>query len=200
MRSRFIVFIFLFIPCIFVAIIILFPHISKVFCKGLDCIIFEGSNKYKIKEVYQDQGKEFKALYNNKNNLARVLVISKIEKNEAEKQLETSIFGMKRLFQKERSPYPGEISDAIECGQDFIPTWNEKIINEIKTHYTTAFLNDRFVYGGCTDSQIKYQALFFTFYCEDQQKLYQIEVIDNKIKFEEKKENYLNILNSLQCK
>jgi len=107
---------------------------------------------------------------------------------------------MKKLFEKERSPYPGEISDTVACDDKFVPTWKlQNNLNGIEINYTTAFLNDRMVYGACTENQLSYEALFMAFYCPEQEKLYQLELINDKNSFLGNQERYMKILDSIRC-
>ena len=190
---------------IILSIIVLFLALGvllfsqKSSCTGLSCISFNESGSFKTQEIYQSDENSFRGLFTNGKEKIRIDVKSGIKQKSASEEISIMITKMKKLYEKERSPYPGEISDTVSCDEKYIPKWNSKETNGIEVNYTTAFLNDRMVYGACTEEQLTSKSLFVAFYCPKQQKLYQMEIINDKNKFSENQGRYMDILASLKC-
>ena len=96
-------------------------------------------DKFKVLEVYQNDSRIYRALLSEKKDLMRVEVKSKVEENEAEKYIEVEIARMKALFQNAASPYPGEISDEIECSEEFKPVLKTTKQTNVKMSYFSRF-------------------------------------------------------------
>ncbi len=169
-------------------------------CSGIDCIIFKDSKDYKLKEVYQSDETSYRSLFEKELIKLRVDIKSEIKPEKADKDIEITIAKMQRLYEKERSPYPGEISDTIECDEKYIPNWSSKTVRGIKINYATALLNERLVYGDCSENQTKNKSLLVLFYCDNQKKIYNLEFIDDKIDFDKKSEYYLSTIDTLACR
>lgn len=160
----------------------------------------EGLEEFQIRDVYQDDNNSYRALLSRNDEYFRVDVRSQILPDEAEKFIQGQITRMKTLFEKSSSPYPGEISDAIECAEDFKAVFGDELINNLQVSHITAYLNQRLVFGACTDNQAVYRGILALFYCPKQKQLFQIEVIAPKEKFIASPERYRKMLLSLNCK
>lgn len=101
------------------------------------------------------------------------------------------------LYQQAISPYPGEISDQIECPEKFHP--NKKVITNDSLHITAIenlHLSDRLAPGACGEESASYKSIVAMFYCAEQKKLFKLEFIFQKGDYPENKEV---LLSSLSC-
>lgn len=146
-------------------------------CKYLDCISFAGIKEYKLKETYRKENNLFSALYESDHKLLRVEIKSDISKEESGQTVDSRMNTIKSQFENSRSPYPGEISDEIVCGEKFKPEFHDG--------YVIAYLNSRLTYGSCIDEQNVFKGIVTWKYCDSQKKLYQLEFIYAKDKFHE---------------
>ena len=158
-----------------------------------------GLDKFTLQEIYQDDKDVYRALYSKDNNLLRVDIRSNISEPEAIKQMEGQITRMTALFEKAVSPYPGEISNVIECGQEYKPVFAQEEINGTQVSYFTGYLNERLVFGACTEDQVEYQGIFALLYCVNQSQLIQLEIIAPKEAFGRSPELYREMLASISC-
>lgn len=156
-------------------------------------------DKFRVQEIYQDDKNIYRALLSKDNDLLRVDIRTNISGPEATKQIQAQITRMKALFENAISPYPGEISDVIECGDEYNPVFAEEEINGTQISYFKGYLNERLVFGACTEDQIKYQVILALFYCVNQNQLFQLEIIAPKEAFSRSPEMYSEMLSSLSC-
>lgn len=169
-------------------------------CSQLKCLSMTRLDQYQIKEIYQDDGSVFRALYFLNNEFMRVEVKSEIASGEAEARINSQLTRIEGLFEKAVSPYPGEISDAIECGEEYVPNPLTEEVNQLEIHYFTAYLNQRLVSGACTEDQAIYKEVFILFHCQKSKHLYQIELIAPASEFNAKEVTYNEMLNSINCR
>lgn len=152
-----------------------------------------------MKEVYQDDESVYRALLSHDDDFLRVEVRSNIPKDDAERLIQAQITRMKGLFEKAISPYPGEISAVIECGEEFKPVFSVENVNGIEVSHFTGYLNRRLVFGACTEEQAFYGGLMALFYCPAQEQLYQLEIVAPKSNFLKEKDKYVQKLHSIDC-
>jgi hypothetical protein len=169
-------------------------------CQKLSCLVMKNLDQFQTKEVYQDDPKTYRALLWFDEDLLRVEVNSAIANDEAEKQIQAQITRMKALFEKAAAPYPGEVSDVIQCPEEFRPIFGTTNQNNLQISHFTGFLNSRLVFGACTADQVIYQAVLALFYCPEQKQLFQLEIIAPAEKFKASPEKYNQRLKSLACK
>lgn len=156
-------------------------------------------DKFKVQEIYQDDRDVYRALLSKDSDLLRVDVRSSIPESDAEKRIQARITMMKVLFENAASPYPGEISDEIECGERYKPVFSVEEINGIQVSYFIGYLNKRLVFGVCTEDQIAYQGILSLFYCPSQSQLFQLEIITSKEKFSRSPEASREMFSSITC-
>ena len=157
-------------------------------------------DKFDVKEIYQDDKDVYRALFSKDSNLLRVDIRSNISESEAAKQIEVQITRMKALFENAASPYPGEISDEVVWDKELIPQLEEREVNRIQASHFTGYLNDRLVFGACTQDQAIYRGILALFYCPNQKQLFQLEIITPRDNYETNENKYLQMLNSIGCK
>ena len=157
-------------------------------------------DKFKVLEVYQNDSRIYRALLSEKKDLMRVEVKSKVEENEAEKYIEVEIARMKALFQNAASPYPGEISDEIECSEEFKPVLKTTKQTNVKMSYFSGFLNSRLTFGTCTQDQAVYKGVLALFYCPKQKQVFQLEIITPKEEFSTSPQRHQELIESITCR
>lgn len=170
------------------------------FCTRLRCLSMKNLQEFTVQEIYQDDGGIYRALLARDDDLLRVDVRSGISRAEAEQSIQAQITRMKALFESAVSPYPGEISDEIVCGEEFIPVFEQSEINSIHISRFTGYLNDRLVIGACTKDQAFYKGVLVLFYCPDQAQLFQLELIAPKEDFLASEDKYQDMLVSIRCR
>lgn len=169
-------------------------------CEKLGCLYLTGVDSFEVREIYQNDKDIYRALYGKNNDLLRVEIRNIKTEDQANKSIDAQTARMKALFENAAAPYPGEITNEIVCDKRFKPVFASDTINGIAITHFTGYLNDRLTFGACTEDQAVYRGIEALFYCKNQKKLYQLEIITpNKI-FAENKSRYEDVLKSLRCK
>lgn len=184
--------IILFVICLFLI------FIKKNTCKGYLCLSFNEINKYKIKNLYEDSNKAYRVLIENGNLRIRLETYHNINQETAKKFSQYKIVQMEGLFENSRSPYPGAISDEIACEQKYKPRIQNMSTNGLDKTFFLGYLNNRLQYGNCTDEQNIYKSYVALFYCQNQNRWYQFEIIAPNNRFNDR--NYLQVIQSIGCK
>ena len=184
---------------IIIALALILLLYNKRQCSRLGCLSIEGLDKFKVQEVYQDDDNTYRALLSKDSDLLRINIRTGISETEAKSDIQARVTKIKALFENAASPYPGEISDEIECGDEYKPVFSEERINGVQISYFTGFLNSRLVLGACTEDQAVYKEIFALFYCPKQQQFYQIELIAPEEVFNPNEDKYKQILYSIEC-
>jgi len=159
-------------------IIIVIVFNIKFNCNSFACLVFPEKNLWTIKEKYEETKYSWKGLLTHPDYLVRLYKIGNVDTQKATEFTKITTMKIEGLFDKARSPYPGGISDKIVCSDKFIPiAENFKSKADIQINYMSAYLNDRLLYGGCTENQITYKVYSGMFYCSNVSEWYQIEII-----------------------
>lgn len=189
------------ISVFFVAILLLtaFYLLTNRACKGISCINFKDKEAFSLKDTYQNDQTGFKGAYTTPETTLRISIKSVKTSREADAQIESEIQKVKSVFANAISPYPGEVSNEIECGKDFTPTFDQKKINGIDVNFLTSYLSERLTFGACTKEQAKYKEIEAFFYCPEQKNLVTFELIAKTEDFDKNQGYYEEILNSLKC-
>lgn len=173
--------------------------VQKKKCLQLHCLEMKGLNQFQVKEVYQNDKNIYRALLSKNDDLLRVEVHYNTLPNVASQSLQAEVTKMKALFENAPAPYPGMISDEIQCDKKFKPVYRTENINGLPIHSFDGFLNDRLVFGACTENQAIYRGLMALFYCPDQKQVYTLELIapNNQAGANN---DYFEDLSSLKCR
>lgn len=169
-------------------------------CTKLECLSMKDLDKFKVQEVYQDNDNTYRTLLSRDNDILRVDIRTDISESESKSRIQTQITRIKAQFENATSPYPGEISDQIECSGEYKPVFFEERINGVQASYFTAFLNNRLVLGACTEDQAVYKEIFALFYCPKQRQFFQMELIAPKDVFDSDERRYKQMLYSIDCR
>lgn len=173
---------------------------KQLSCKGIFCISIKDSKNYKIGDVFEDNKFIYRALYHHDNILLKAEIRSNYTPEDAEQLIQTQLVRTKGLFEDAAAPYPGELSDVIACSNAYKPVYSSRKQNGVNISYFEGYVNKRLVFGSCADDQAAYHDTLTMFYCSEQKKFYQVEIIMPTRDF--KKEPKLNdrILSSISCK
>jgi hypothetical protein len=79
---------------------------------------------------------------------------------------------LESVFDEQVSPYPGDLSNRIKCQDKYLPLKQEFHNKGSWLVLYTLYVNDRFVFGGCTDDVLKYAAVISMIYCENRATLF----------------------------
>ncbi|MFZ5845498.1 MAG: hypothetical protein ACOY0S_03465 [Patescibacteria group bacterium] len=174
--------------------------VYKPSCRRLDCLTLANLAEYKVKEVYQDDKTVYRAMLTRDQDLLRAEVHSQVSSSQASQDVQAQITRMQALFAKAVSPYPGEISQEIVCGQKFTPEFKTYEKDGLLISYFNGYLNSRLVFGACTEDQAIYRGYFALFYCPKQKQLFQLEIIAPTHNFNKSPQKYNQILESIRCR
>lgn len=191
---------FYFVSAVIILILIFIFGGRFISCKKLGCIYITGLNSFQLKDVYQDDKDIYRALYDKNSDLIRIEIRSIRTEDEANKSIEAQTARMIALFENAAAPYPGEISNEIVCDKKYKPVYATGIINGTSITHFTGYLNARLTFGACTEDQAIYRGIDALFYCNNQQKLYQLEIISPTSLFTDNESKYIDMLKSIQCK
>lgn len=190
---------FFFLLIFLITLLIVYVYRNANVCPKTGCFTMKDLDKFQVKEVYEDNNTVYRALLTNNNDTVRIEKKSGLTSNKAEKSIQAQITRMKALFENATSPYPGEISDEIVCGDEFKPIFSENNQNGLKISYFTGYLNNRLVFGACTKDQAVYKGNLVLFYCPDKKQLFQLEIIAPKDVYLASEGKYQQMIDSLSC-
>lgn len=147
--------------------------------------------------VYQDSDRLYGVLLKKRNNTIRADLWMNISQEEAEVVIKNYTIKMYTIYEKAVSPYPGEVSNAISCDQQYRPKYSTEKNNEREKHVFVGYANERLVFGACADDIITKRAAVVMFYCEPQKRLYKFELfspVKNSIEEFNKETNSLKTM------
>ncbi|MCL4364071.1 hypothetical protein M1328_02420 [Patescibacteria group bacterium] len=157
-------------------------------------------NTFKIKNIYQEDKNDFRALYSSKDDLLRVEVKSNIDQATADQYITANIAQIKGLFTDALAPYPGVVSDTVSCGQKYQPTFGQTTNKDgLEINYLIAYLNTNLTYGSCNDAQIVYKGFAAYFYCPKNKQAFHLELIVPRKTFESSPKTYEDLLKTIKC-
>ncbi len=169
-------------------------------CRNISCLEIKDRQDYKIKEIYEDNKFIHRAIYSNKNILLKAEIRLNYTESDAEQVIKTQLVRTKGLFENAAAPYPGELSDVIACSNAYKPVYSSRVQNGISISYFEGYVNKRLVFGSCADDQAEYHDTLTMFYCPEQKKFYQVEIIIPNKDFKANPKINNAILTSIGCK
>jgi hypothetical protein len=89
--------------------------------------------------------------------------LTKIETEAPQKYIQDKKFLLESLFAPTASPYPGVITNVIECPEEFKP----KVAEVQNGTMYTLFAGERFNYGVCAKDLVAYYSAFGIFDCKE---------------------------------
>ncbi len=126
----------------------------------------------------------------------KIEAINNINSQEARKYAEERQNIVKALYQRIPSPYPGMISNVIECPDELKP---EIVSLDIEGKIVSAYIlysTPRFTYGAGVEELIKYRGVLMFIYGDKVRTLYRVEIFIPKEKFNKKE--IVDILKSIR--
>lgn len=168
-------------------------------CPSYACLGFPGDESWRVQKTYEQTNVSWKGLLKAPNYLVRLERVAGVTRKQADDFTTIRTMQMEGLFDRARSPYPGAVSDEIVCESKYRPTLNSFVSKTgIPVTYFSGYLNDRYQYGSCVDSQIFYKAHSGMFYCQNTRQWYQVELIipiDKALSDEQ----YLSLFKNVKC-
>ena len=125
-------------------------------------------------------------------SVIQIKVLKNISLKEVNIYISDKMFVIKSLFREIVSPYPGKLSNRIECPEEFKPL---KIADSPFDYYVI-YASDRFTYGVCSWDLIKFKSIIYFLYCNKEKKLYHIKLF---IPVDEEISRYEGLLKSIGC-
>lgn len=165
-------------------------------CLGYSCISFDGKEQFHIEEEYENSSKAYRALLSNDKIRIRIEAYADISSEKAASYDKIKVMNIESLYETAKSPYPGALSNEIECGQEYRPRVGEITINAVSSTHIQGYLNDRLQYGACLKKELEYKSSLVLFHCPSQRRWYQFEIITPLDQQMDDK----RILDSLTCK
>ncbi|MFZ2026560.1 MAG: hypothetical protein WAV30_04715 [Microgenomates group bacterium] len=165
-------------------------------CAKYSCISFNGKNDYLLEEEYENSPKVYRVMVRNNNTRIRIEAYTNTSKEEAASYDKIKIMNIESLYETAKSPYPGALSNEIECGAEYRPKIGRITVNNTSMTYVEGYLNERFQLGSCLKDELKYKSHLLLFHCISQQKWYQFEIIAPL----DKEGQNRKIIDSITCK
>lgn len=167
-------------------------------CSNLDCITLANKHKFIRKETYSETEQSYRALFSSGSRRLRIET-NRMNSESAESELTAAVTRVKALFEKAPAPYPGEISDAIICDPDYIPSFTDTTVDATRIRYFTGYLNNRMTFGSCSKDQAVYKGIVAFLYCKKASLLIKLELFQPVREFEEQAKEIETQLLSLTC-
>jgi len=147
--------------------------------------------KFKLKQSsYTYDSITFTGEY--KDLIIQMKVLKDVDLEKVNTYISDKMFMINSLFRGVSSPYPGALSNRIECPEEFKPL---KLANKPFDYYIV-YASDRFTYGVCSWSLIKYKSIIYFLYCDKEKKLYHIKLF---MPANKEISDYGKILTSIKC-
>lgn len=117
-----------------------------------------------------------------------ILTITKTDTTSNEKYISDKKFLLNSLFLPTTSPYPGIITNIVECPEEFRP---KETTTKNGTVYTL-FAGERFNYGICAKDLIEYYSMYGIFNCKEKG-VFEVSIFSREDSYSE------TILRSFNC-
>ena len=122
----------------------------------------------------------------------KIKILNNTTLKQAKNYISDKIFVINSIYREINSPYPGALSNRIECEEKFKP----KTMENVPFDYYILYASERFTYGVCSWDLIKYKSVIYYTYCKETKNLYQIELF---IPVDKGTSNYEESLKSIEC-
>lgn len=152
-------------------------YFDSIKCAKYSCISFSDKNDYSLEEEYENSSDAYRAMLRNGTTRIRIEAYPHTSKEEAASHDKIKVMNIESLYETAKSPYPGALSNEIECGSEYRPNVKQIIVNTIAMTHVQGYQNDRFQLGSCMKEEIQYKSDLVLFHCESQKIWYQFEVI-----------------------
>ncbi len=151
-------------------------------------IYFEGADAFEITRRAVRGGEEsgFWSLAAEKHGtMIKVELINNIDAGPARRHIEERYFVINSLYTSVPSPYPGMISNTIDCPKAFRPRQRVIEVAGEKSDVLLLSSTSRYTYGACVDDLIAYRGALTFVYNHKRRALYRIDLFVPKKVFQE---------------
>lgn len=147
-------------------------------CLNHACFSFRDKRLWKLVETYEQNQISWRGYFSHPEYTIRLERISNVSQKQADEFNKIRVMKLLGLFDNARSPYPGEISDEVVCGDANKPQ-QQRILTKtnLPIDLVAGYLNNRLQYGTCERDQAVYQGFVSMFYCSKSRQWYQFELI-----------------------
>jgi len=101
------------------------------------------------------------------------------------------------LFSKQNVPYPGPLTNNLECPEEYFPKIEEEQDKDSWRVFYYLYANDRLTFGGCSEDILSYNVAVAFVQCKEKSEIYQIEYFTPKAN---PTFNYKEVVKSFKCK
>ncbi|MDD2703410.1 MAG: sulfatase [Candidatus Omnitrophica bacterium] len=126
--------------------------------------------------------------------VVKIEITAALEEGDARAYIKERNYVLESLFKRLPNPYPGMITNTIECPDAFKPEIIETVIRGIPVPVYILNSTPRFTYGACVDELIRYRGVSAFIYAADRKTLFRVELFYPKEHFD--KERALAVLRS----
>lgn len=165
-------------------------------CKGLACVTFDGKENYKVKTIFEENKKAYRAVWSTGKTQLRIEKYLNISEDEAASFNEYKSMQIASLYEDAKSPYPGVLSDRISCEGKYKPIFKKISDDSLNKETYSGYLNARMQFGSCIQDQLVYESNAAIFYCKSQKAWYQLEFISP---INQKPSNIQHTIQSIRC-
>lgn len=159
-----------------------------------------------IKEEYmvmdynliRDDTREIKEIFSTFNkDVLNIRIVSDLSEDKAVQYVNNQRYLVDNLFSKQKVPYPGPLTNTLECPENYLPKVEEEEDEDSFGVFYYLYANDRLTFGGCTEDILDYAAVLAFIYCKEKNEVYQVGYFTPK---ENPTSNYKEIVKSFKCK
>lgn len=157
---------------------VLFYRQQQYLCSDHNlCLEAFGDPPWKLIDVYESTDTSWRGIFSFNDSLIRIQRVSGVSAADAEVLTRARIAQIEGQYEPARSPYPGVISDAIVCAQQYMPSFRDGLLpSGIVYRSVSAYVNDRLQYGPCTEQQARYKTDVMLYYCLNTKQWFEVEM------------------------
>jgi len=159
-------------------------------------VLFQEMQSFSINKIKTTQVLDLKVTKisaKHENIIARIELVENMEEREAQLYTEDKKVSIESIFLSEPAHYPGIITRNVECPDEFHPISGTKD----GVSYYILYASERFSYGVCSLSEVKYKSLIGFLYCPQNDVFLEMKLFFPPEIFVESRD--LGLLHSLRC-
>lgn len=158
------------------------------------------NKEYRITEfnIIKDDTTEIKEIFSaSDEDILNIRIVNGLSEDKANQYITNQRYLVDNLFSKQKVPYPGPLTNTLECPEEYLPKVEEEKDGDSWRVFYYLYANDRLTFGGCTDDILDYVAVLAFIYCKEKNEVYQLWYFTPK---ENQTVNYKEIVKSFKCK
>ena len=132
--------------------------------------VFNLEKHFVITKYHTENKSEYKLILidaTSGNDILKSKTFLNLSKEEAEKYILNQAYKIESTFNQKEIPYPGQITNRFMCSEKLLPQKQEQLTDDSKIITYSMFANDRFAWGGCDESLMKYYSFCSFVYCKN---------------------------------